>query len=1212
MFKKLIKHTLYSIIIALFGVFKMQAQCTEIWGLTTGEDFPGVGTIFRTDGNGNFLNSEYKFPFYEGANSYSRLCKAANGKLYGIAEDSKKRISFLFEYNPLIDTLIIKYIFNVADEGINPCAYIIKAANNKLYGITYSGGKGYNGVLYEWDPELNVYSKKIDFDEAFLKHPSKLFLSASNGKIYGTAEAGNKNLGLLFEYDPVENVITNKIDFYTSDTFRGLVETTDSNLIVLVELLDSNFITHLALSEWDPKRNTRLNKYHFKNDHGGVNPSIILTAADSGNIYGIITYNYSDSSYLFEWNPGTNAFIKRVTFSDTINGVLPFGIFNKAKNGLYYGMTSKGGKYSNGVIYEWNPAVNTYFKKFDFDSTGSGYACNGLMQADNGAFYGVSANGGKANCGFLFKWDPIGNKCSKKYDFFAGENGIFPSGPMLKASNGKLYAVTIYGGINKTGTLFEWDPIAKKLTRRIEFGPKEYGSLPVSPLMQAGNGKIYGTTYGGGKLGRGVLFEWDYQTNELINRHDFEFSKGYHPYGSLLEVGNGKLVGTTYDGYDFLLELSYDGVIYEYDTVSKEYSNKVALYYEDGARPNGALVNEGNGRCYGLACFGGNYKNGVLFEWDPVTNNYYKIVSFNGAENGIRPDRTLLKASNGKYYGVTWLGGVSNKGTFFEWDPFNYKLTKKFDFNDGESPFGTLYQATNGKIYGVTYKGGKYKAGILYEWDPITENYTKKFDFGDDIGGSNPTGVIEIETKHPCNYFSISQKACDRYISPSGKYEWTQSGNYLDTVYLQTGCTEIITIHLDVDKSKYDTIITSGCNEFISPSGKYIWTTDGIYNDTIQTSTGCDSILTYNLTIFKSSYGIINNVSCNSFISPSGKYEWFTSGTYYDTISNSIGCDSIITVNLTINKSTYTEINIESCDYYISPSNKYVWTVSGNYTDTITGLSGCDSIINVNLTIHHSSESHLNSIVCDKYISPSGKYVLTGSGIYSDTIPNFEGCDSIITINLTVRNSTAGFLKAASCNNYLSPSTLYNWNQSGTYTDTIPNSVGCDSVITVELNVINIDTSIMVSEDGSEIISGDSISHHQWLDCLNHSTLIIGETRQSFVPVKNGDYAVINSYGWCTDTSRCVQFGKTEISEVPVNQGIKIYPNPTSGKLKIDLCNDYKSAIITISELDGRMIQKLKIENNNQIEISLTGSAGIYILTINTLEQQAIFRIVKY
>lgn len=103
--------------------------------------------------------------------------------------------------------------------------------------------------------------------------------------------------------------------------------------------------------------------------------------------------------------------------------------------------------------------------------------------------------------------------------------------------------------------------------------------------------------------------------------------------------------------------------------------------------------------------------------------------------------------------------------------------------------------------------------------------------------------------------------------------------------------------------------------------------------------------------------------------------------------------------------------------------------------------------------IQSPSYDTISPSVCDTYTSPSGK-TWTTSGTRNDTIPNAEGCDSIITINLTVKYSTSSSFTVSAYDSFVSPSGKV-WTSSDAYMDTIPNAVGCDSVMSFGVEIIH-------------------------------------------------------------------------------------------------------------------------------------------------------------
>lgn len=135
--------------------------------------------------------------------------------------------------------------------------------------------------------------------------------------------------------------------------------------------------------------------------------------------------------------------------------------------------------------------------------------------------------------------------------------------------------------------------------------------------------------------------------------------------------------------------------------------------------------------------------------------------------------------------------------------------------------------------------------------------------------------------------------------------------------------------------------------------------------------------------------------------------------------------------------------------------------------------------------------------------------------------------NSDIRFNVSIQSDctpTYGTLNASACQSFLSPSGQQ-WTTSGTYTDTIPNAQGCDSIITIDLEVIDLDTSFTV--DGAELTANATGVDYQWLDCDNGGTPIPGADQQSFTPEEAGNYALQVSAGGCSQQSTCVFVAST-------------------------------------------------------------------------------------
>ena len=247
-----------------------------------------------------------------------------------------------------------------------------------------------------------------------------------------------------------------------------------------------------------------------------------------------------------------------------------------------------------------------------------------------------------------------------------------------------------------------------------------------------------------------------------------------------------------------------------------------------------------------------------------------------------------------------------------------------------------------------------------------------------------------------------------------------------------------------VINSTSSTIAQTVCESYTLNGQTY--NSSGTYTQTLTNVADCDSIITLNLTVLNTSYTITDTV-CESYTLNAQAYT--SSGTYTQTLTNVASCDSTITLNLTVLNSTSFDTQIV-CDSYTSPSGS-IYTFTGIYIDTIPNSVGCDSVITLDLTITgNSSSSTIAQTVCDSYTSPSGT-VYSSTGIYTDTVPNSVGCDSIITIDLTVKNSSSFLITQTVCGDYTLNGQTYT--SGGTYTQALTNIAGCDSTITLNLIV---------------------------------------------------------------------------------------------------------------------------------------------------------------
>ena len=204
--------------------------------------------------------------------------------------------------------------------------------------------------------------------------------------------------------------------------------------------------------------------------YNGSSPSGSLLQASDGRLYGMTPAGgANDTGIIFQFDPANNTYTKKVDFGDGLAGFRPHGSLMQASDGKLYGMTLAGGANNLGVIFQFDPATNTYTKKFDFTNAGGNTPHGILLQASDGMLYGMTSIGGGNNLGVIFQYDPATNIYTKEFDFAGATNGSHPKGSLIQASDGKLYGMTSDGGANNLGVMFQFDPATTTYVKKLDF-----------------------------------------------------------------------------------------------------------------------------------------------------------------------------------------------------------------------------------------------------------------------------------------------------------------------------------------------------------------------------------------------------------------------------------------------------------------------------------------------------------------------------------------------------------------------------------------------------------------------------------------------------------------------------------------------------------------------------------------------------------------------
>ena len=282
----------------------------------------------------------------------------------------------------------------------------------------------------------------------------------------------------------------------------------------------------------------------------------------------------------------------------------------------------------------------------------------------------------------------------------------------------------------------------------------------------------------------------------------------------------------------------------------------------------------------------------------------------------------------------------------------------------------------------------------------------------------------------------------------------TESMNGTYTVVITeiaTGCTASATATVAVRLPSVGDTVAVACDSFTWYGVTYTESTN-TPTHTFTNAAGCDSVVTLNLTIKKSTTGVDEHVACNS-------YTWIDGITYTEsnstatvTLTNAAGCDSVVTLHLTINKTTYGDTTVVTCEpsftwhdvtYTETPATPPTYLMPGG------NHNGCDSIVTLHLSFREPEHQSYNVQACEHYEWNGTDY--TTDGTY--TFPHLDvyGCLQVDTLHLTIGHSVVVELDTIHCGPFEWNGVMYD--NSGFYTEVFTAANGCDSIVHLLLDI---------------------------------------------------------------------------------------------------------------------------------------------------------------
>ncbi|MBL7919864.1 MAG: T9SS type A sorting domain-containing protein [Bacteroidia bacterium] len=713
------------------------------------------------------------------------------------------------------------------------------------------------------------------------------------------------------------------------------------------------------------------------------------------------------------------------------------------------------------------------------------------------------------------------NKVLKKISTYLSVLTLTISTGSIKAQTALLGMTQLGGSASNFGAAFNYN-LNSNTYNANAFNGATNGAQPNGSFIKASNGNIYGmVTYDGGSFspgGNGYLLQYDANNNNIIPLFNFTGTSGAfpgaRPYGALLEVSPGVVYGLTQRG-----GVNNGGVIFSYTLSTNTYSVLYNFISASGWRPQGTLLKASNGLFYGMTSFGGINNNGVVFSFDASNGTYTKLVDFTGNTGsfmGGDPKGSLIEANTGLLYGLASIGGTNSSGVLFEYNILTNLYTVKYNFtpaSGGTFPKGSLLKANNGMLYGLASNGGMGN-GVLFEYDmsgPGT--YTPKFDFTGP-SGLNPGG------------------------SPQGSLIQASDGN----LYGMTGI-----------GGSLNSGVIFGYN-LTSPNSTVLVNFSGNSGNSIGSNATYGNLLEYTLCLAPSISAAQINVSC---------------------FGNNNGSATVTATN----NAPYT--------YTWIPSGGNLPTASGlapgSYTCATTNSCG---ITMQSFTITEPPALIVNAAVSNPTVCAGNSSTLTaaasgGNGpITYSWVAGPSNSISIVT-PITATNYTINVTDANGC---ISSATVAQW------VNGLPN-----------INVASNFSLICIGQTAS--LTANGANTYTWSNASNNPVIVVSPATTTTYTVSGTDANGCNNFSTFTQyVSTCTDL----LTVLNDNDNvINIYPNPFNHQINVSVNSSIKNKLHVFNSM-GNMIYTSEL-NQSAMQIDLKGHpAGIYFIQIGSVTKKII------
>ncbi|WP_343632683.1 choice-of-anchor tandem repeat GloVer-containing protein [Fluviicola sp.] len=863
----------------------------------------------------------------------------------------------------------------------------------------------------------------------------------------------------------------------------------------------------------------------------------------TGILYGMTSLGGdNDHGVIWEYNISTEAYRIKHSF-DSVNGKNPNGSLVLASNGKLYGMTKNGGVYDKGVIFEYDLATQNVQKLFDFGSANGEEPKGSLIQATDGKLYGMTSSGGANAKGVIFNYDLSTGIFTKLMDFDGTNNGATPQADLFQASNGLMYAFTMYGGASNYGVMFSFDPVSSTYSKILDL---VYASrTPIGSFIQSStDGKLYGLTknrlikytlatsaietitssftldgtpvqnaYGEIMFYSRTATTGNMYVNGAIAKYSTNIQAvayfasgigqtndgcGTMPCNGLLLASNNRLYGITGQDSDY-----HGGALFSYQGYGTQIRPEIRFSVQSLVGSSTSNLVQVDRKLYGIGS-GGKYNDGTIYRYDIDTDSIEVMVdmdiwNMNSGMNSI--EKSFVLHPNGKLY-TTYNNGNSLELFLLEYVPGATTYTNVYNFpvntNTMVSTTAELIVGDDGLIYGVSDFGGANTYGTLFSFDVTTGTYTLLHSFSSYDGFPYKHAVVQASNGKLYGITPGDVNGADGYI-----YSFDPATNTFEEIYTLNAFSYAMGSFVEGPGGNLYASFRYGGQNY---DGAIISLNP--VNNAIQTAFSFEENVTgfYPKAVFMGTngklYGFSDSYSLRFFaVDPLTTQHELV---YNFNINTELNCGNFYGYT-SVCHDIFVTSTVDSIDVCPFSTFNYTSTATGDslafqWVKDTTLLSGQTGIT---LSLANFSPSDTGAYYC---IVSNGCREVISDSLYLTILPQpviNAGTDQHICNDSLTTLTASGTGVSYAWSGGITDGTAFSVTENATYVVTGTDSLGCTNTDTVTVAITPVvhagsDTTVCYLTPATFYGSGDAVSY-VWNDTINDGGSIIIDATQQVV-----------------------------------------------------------------------------------------------------------------